>query len=65
MRKKKEEPVAVPEQQPDLYTKRAILLSNKYRRYSCLLEALLSDDRDYTMQEVESLLLKTLKGQVK
>ncbi len=65
MKKKKAEPVVVPEQLPDLYTKRAILLSDKYRRYGCLLEALLSDDRDYTMQEVEALLLKTLKGQVK
>lgn len=46
------------------YTKEQILLSNKYVKRRDLINALLDDDKEYTIQEVDTMMEKFLKGKV-
>lgn len=46
------------------YTKEQILLSYKYAKRRDLLNALLDDGREYTLDEVDSMMDKFLKGKV-
>ncbi len=46
------------------YTKEQILLSYKYAKRRDLLNALLDDGKEYTLNEVDSMMDKFLKGKV-
>ena len=48
-----------------LFTKEQILASNKYANRRDVLGAILSDDKTYTFEKVDSLLEKFMKGKVK
>ena len=47
------------------FSKEQIVLSNKYRNYKDLVEALLDDKKKYTFETVDNLIEKYMKGQVK
>lgn len=46
------------------FSKEQILASNKYKNRRDVLGAILVDDQEYTMKEVETLLEKFMKGKV-
>ena len=48
-----------------MFTKEQILASNKYANRRDVLGAILSDDKTYTFEKVDSLLEKFMKGKVK
>ena len=48
-----------------LFTKEQILASKKYANRRDALGAILADGKEYTVEQVESLLEKFLKGKVK
>ena len=48
-----------------LFTKEQILTSKKYANRRDVLGAILSDNKSYTSEQVNSLLDKFMKGQVK
>lgn len=58
--KESEEPI-----QQDKYTKHNLLNSKRYIKQKDLINALLEDDRKYTLQEVDSIINKYLKGVIK
>lgn len=58
--KENEEPI-----QQDKYTKHNLLNSKRYVKQKDLINALLEDDRKYTLQEVDSIINKYLKGVIK
>lgn len=47
------------------YSKQQILLAKKYRHRKDILNVLLEDVNKYTMQQVDELLEKFMKGKVK
>ena len=47
------------------YTKKQIMKAAKLSKYADAVQALLEDDRLYTMQEVEEKIEKVMKGEVK
>ncbi len=68
--KKKPTPAPVPAPAPvqvqeERYSKRAILLAEPYKFSSALVNALLEDDKTYTLAEVDDLLERYRKGKVK
>ena len=46
------------------YTKDQILLSEKYTKRRDLINALLEEDKEYTIEEVDAVMDKFLKGKV-
>ena len=48
-----------------MFTKEQILASAKYRNRRDLVDALLDEDKSYTMKTVDNLVEKYMKGQVK
>lgn len=46
------------------YTKDQIILSEKYAKRRDLVNALLDDDKEYTLEEVDTMMDKFLKGRV-
>ncbi len=46
------------------YTKDQILTSEKYAKRRDLVNALLEDDKEYTIMEVDAMMEKFLKGKV-
>lgn len=48
-----------------LFTKEQILASKKYSNRRDVLGAILTDKKEYTLEQVESLLEKFMKGKVK
>jgi hypothetical protein len=48
-----------------LFTKEQILASKKYSNRRDILGAILSSDKTYTLEQVDSLLEKFMKGKVK
>lgn len=46
------------------YTKDQILMSEKYAKRRDLVNALLEDDKEYTITEVDAMMEKFLKGKV-
>lgn len=46
------------------YTKDQILMSEKYAKRRDLVNALLEDDKEYTIAEVDEMMEKFLKGKV-
>ena len=48
-----------------VFTKEQILASAKYRNRRDLVDALLDEDKSYTMKTVDNLVEKYMKGQVK
>lgn len=52
------------EQSPVSYTKEQILWSKKYANRRDVLGAILEDDKQYTLTEVDTLLDKFMKGKV-
>lgn len=55
----------ITEKQEVLFSKEQILGSNKYANRRDVLGAILSDNDTYTLEKVDSLLDKFLKGKVK
>ena len=51
--------------QEETYTKQAILNSKKYVKQKDLINALLDNDKKYTLKEVDSIIEKYLKGVIK
>lgn len=51
--------------QENTFTKEQILASDKYANRRDVLGAILSDDKTYTFEKVDSLLEKFMKGKVK
>ncbi len=49
----------------ETYTKQAILNSERYYTKKDLVNALLDNDKKYTLQEVDSIINKYLKGVIK
>ncbi len=49
----------------ETYTKQAILNSKKYIKQKDLVNALLDDDKKYTLKEVDNSIKKYLKGVIK
>lgn len=49
----------------ETYTKQAILNSKKYIKQKDLVNALLDDDKKYTLKEVDNTIKKYLKGVIK
>lgn len=47
------------------YTKQAILKSKKYAKQKDLVNALLDDDKKYTLKELDNIINKYLKGVIK
>lgn len=47
------------------FNKQQILASEKYKNRRDLVEALLEEDKNYTIEKVEELINKFMKGQVK
>ncbi len=47
------------------YTKKQIMKAAKLSKYADAVQALLEDDRLYTMQEVEEIIDQFMKGEVK
>ena len=54
-----------PKKQETLFTKEQILASKKYSNRRDVLGAILSDGKEYTDEQVNSLLEKFMKGKVK
>jgi hypothetical protein len=52
-------------QQESKFTKEQILASKKYSNRRDVLVAILGDDKSYTLEQVDSLLDKFMKGKVK
>ncbi len=50
--------------QETLFTKEQILASKKYKNRRDILGVLLSDEKQYTLEQVDSLLEKFMKGKV-
>ena len=48
-----------------LFTKEQILVSKKYSNRRDVLGAILTDNKTYTLEQVDSLLEKFMKGKVK
>lgn len=68
--KKTQAPAPAPVPAPavveeERFTKRAILLAEPYKFSSALVNVLLEDDKTYTLNEVDDLLARYLKGKVK
>lgn len=55
----------VETKQEIMFTKEQILASNKYANRRDVLGVILSDDKTYTFEKVDSLLEKFMKGKVK
>lgn len=55
----------VETKQEVLFTKEQILASKKYSNRRDVLGAILKDDKTYTLEQVDSLLEKFMKGKVK
>ena len=51
--------------QEGMFTKEQILASKKYSNRRDVLGAILSDDKTYTFEKVDTLLEKFMKGKVK
>lgn len=51
--------------QEPMFTKEQILASNKYANKRDILNALLRDDEVYTIEKIDSLIKKFMKGKVK
>ena len=51
--------------QEETYTKRAILNSKRYIKQKDLVNALLDEDKKYTLKEVDNTIRKYLKGVIK
>ena len=60
MAKKKKTPVIEPER----YSKKALMRSERFYRIRGLLDVLLTDNQFYTIDEVNALVEKTMKGKV-
>ena len=61
MAKKKNKAPAV---EPEKYSKKALMLSKRFYRITGLLDVLLTDNQFYTIDEVNALVEKTMKGKV-
>lgn len=51
--------------QEETYTKQAILNSKRYIKQKDLVNALLDEDKKYTLKEVDNTIRKYLKGVIK
>jgi hypothetical protein len=51
--------------QEPVFTKDALVNSKKFRNERDLLSAILKDDVEYTISEVEEMIMKYMKGKVK
>lgn len=54
-----------PEADTVRFVKRAIMAGSRFRRYRDVLSVLLEDGKDYTIDEVETLMKNYMKGKVK
>lgn len=68
--KKKQAPAPIPVEvsaapAEERFSKRVILLAEPYKFSGALIDALLEDDKTYTLAEVDALLEGYLKGKVK
>lgn len=59
------EAVAKSEQTEPVFSKEQILASDRYANRRDLVDALLDEDKSYTMKTVDNLVEKYMKGQVK
>lgn len=50
---------------PVVYTKQQILVSKRFAKRRDLVGALLNDDEQYTIDQVDAAIVKFLKGKVK
>jgi len=57
--------VANSEQTEPVFSKEQILASDRYANRRDLVDALLDEDKSYTMKTVDNLVEKYMKGQVK
>ena len=57
--------VAKSEQTEPMFSKEQILASDRYANRRDLVDALLDEDKSYTMKTVDNLVEKYMKGQVK
>lgn len=57
--------VANSEQTEPVFSKEQILASDRYANRRDLVDALLDEDKSYTMKTVDNLIEKYMKGQVK
>ena len=62
---KKSSVAAAEEKSEPKFTKKQVLAAARYENRKDLVSALLRDDREYTMAEVDRLVDQTMKGQVK
>lgn len=53
-----------PTAEPERYSKKALLRSKRFYRITGLLDVLLTDNQFYTIDEVNELVEKTMKGKV-
>ncbi|WP_313132640.1 hypothetical protein [Anaerocolumna sp.] len=60
----KVKPAVSESEKPATFTKQQLLKSKKYTEKKDLINALLVDDRSYSMAEVEEILNNFLKGKV-
>ncbi|MBQ6092993.1 MAG: hypothetical protein IJL00_04910 [Clostridia bacterium] len=64
--KKKQTPAPVPvPSEAKRFTKRAILFAEPYKFRSALVDALLDDDKTYTLEEVDALIEQYMKRKVR
>lgn len=54
----------IKEEVNSTYSKTSILTSKKYRKYQDLLSALLKDNKEYSLNDVDELINKFMKGKV-
>ena len=59
------EAVAKSEQTEPVFSKEQILASDRYANRRDLVDALLDEDKSYTIETVDNLVEKYMKGQVK
>lgn len=54
-----------PEKVASLFSKRQLLSAKRFRERRDIIDALLSSEKQYTMQEVEEKIERYMKGRVK
>ena len=63
-KKSAEETTAKAKQEKTSYTKKQLLMAERYKNRRDLLEALLEEGKSYTMEEVDKLMSDFMKGKV-
>lgn len=59
------EPAPAPTKPAKWFTKQAILFAEPYKFRSALVDALLDDDKTYTLEEVDALIEQYMKRKVR